>query len=130
MGHAIFSNLVLADNLVAGFEVEEDMNAEADMGSLDGALIIGMTHANNDLYGVYYLGQMHGVIVPRTERYWIKNVCFANFVNVWNFYNGIAAAPIGTCSHCFSDKVDATDAGARTTFFVGIEYDTILHNTA
>jgi hypothetical protein len=47
MGDVIFHDLVLADNLVAGFEVEEDDNEEEDPSrGLDGAFIVGITPGN------------------------------------------------------------------------------------
>ena len=57
----------------------------------------------------------HGVITPRTDRFWVKNVAFFNFAE-----SGFAA--IGSCSHCFSPY--STDSGARTVKFEGLTFDT------
>ena len=70
MGAAVFYDLILADNELAGFEVELDDNAVDNIGYLDTALIIGKTDNNS----VAPYTAPHGVITPRSERYWIKNV--------------------------------------------------------
>ena len=58
----------------------------------------------------------HGIITPRTEHFEVKNIRFYNF----DFNN---AAALGSCSHCFHGA--ATDSGARTITFEGLEfYDT------
>ena len=128
MGAVVFQDLILADNDLAGFEVEVDDNETDNVGYLDGALIIGKTDANS---GPTFSAP-HGVITPRTERYWIKNVFFANF----NFQGTIKdctgdasectnvdAAAVGTSSLSYADRQGATDSGARTTFFEGIMYN-------
>ena len=128
MGACVFKNLILADNDLAGFEVEVDSNESDNVGYLDGALIIGKTDANS----VAPFSAPHGVITPRTERYWIKNVFFANFnfVGVIKDCEGTAeecenipAAAVGTSSLSYSDREGSTDSGARTTFFSGIMYN-------
>ena len=75
LGKVVFRDLVLADNEVAGFEVESDENTAENEGYLDGALIVGRTTANIGFFN----SAPHGVITPRSERYSIKNVFFANF---------------------------------------------------
>jgi hypothetical protein len=58
----------------------------------------------------------HGIITPRTEHFEVKNIRFYNF----DFNK---AAALGSCSHCFHGA--ATDSGARTITFEGLEfYDT------
>ena len=154
LGAVVFRDLILSDNLVAGFEVEEDVNKKnlaisdtgAGKGFLDGAIIIGFNDENpGDAFGgltcvvntnafPLFIGLFYGpdrphiaalgVITPRSERYWIKNVFFAQFD--WAVYNdlgeAVPAAAIGSCSHCYSDREGATDSDARTTFFEGISY--------
>lgn len=134
LGAVVFSDLVLSDNLVAGFEVERDINAEdcaagvdgSGIGYLDGACIIGRNPANlgdDEISSV----APHGIITPRTERYSIKNVFFAHFD--WSIPDPedpaltIPAAAVGSCSHCFSERLDATDSSARTTTFTNITYN-------
>ena len=75
LGAVRFQDLELADNAIAGFEVELDVNEDCDIGYLDGAVIIGRT---NDNIGKSVTAP-HGIITPRSENYWIKNVCFFNF---------------------------------------------------
>ena len=147
LGAVVFRDLILSDNLVAGFEVEEDVNTKnlalsdtgAGKGFLDGAIIIGFNVENagaafgGETCGVFGLSlfppRPHiaslGVITPRSERYWIKNVFFAQFdwaVHDADLDEAVPAAAIGSCSHCYSDREDATDSDARTTFFEGISY--------
>ena len=119
LGAVVFKNLTLETNVLSGFEVERDVNLAAEIGYLDGAVIIGKNTNRN----VPFDEAPHGVITPRTERYWIKNVEFYNF----NFAkgDGTKAAAIGTCSHCYVDVVDSTDSGARTAFFSGIRYNKV-----
>ena len=123
----VFERLYLLDNCVAGFEVEMDGNTEAGVGYLDKAVIVGKTTANGDNFEEC---APHGAIMPRTERYTIKNVQFANF----NFTGQVCedtndpecnqeAAALGSCSKCYSDRKDATDSDARTTFFENIMYN-------
>ena len=64
LGACVFRDLTLADNELAGFEVEEDDNAVDNMGYLDGAIIIGKTAGNDD----DFTAAPHGVITGRTER--------------------------------------------------------------
>jgi hypothetical protein len=137
LGAVVFSDLVLSDNLVAGFEVERDINAEdgetcadgSGIGYLDGACIIGRNPANPGDDEISSVAP-HGIITPRTERYSIKNVFFANFdwsspdpADPHNVTARIPAAAIGSCSHCFSERLDATDSSARTTTFTNITYN-------
>ena len=106
MGAAIFTDLVLADNKWAGFEVEQDGNDVDNVGYLDGALIIGRTTANSATFDA----APHGLITPRTERYWMKNVQFHNFDFTGSVCDGEPAdcikdaAAVGSCSHCYSDR--------------------------
>ena len=123
MGAVVFKGLVLETNVLAGFEVEKDANQAELVGYLDGATIIGY----NPNRHVVFDEAPHGVITPRTERYWIKNVEFYNF----NFTksDGTQAAAIGTCSKCYSEINGYTDSDARTTFFSGIRYNDVEGGT-
>jgi len=106
-----------------------DVNDDCDIGYLDGAVIIGRTNTNIGKFKT----APHGIITPRSENYWIKNVNFFNFdfdgedpveeVEYPNTPSQVAAAAIGDCSHCYSDRKDATEAHARTSFFKGIKYN-------
>ena len=141
LGAVVFSDLVLSDNLVAGFEVERDINAEDGetcvdgsapenrVYGLDGACIIGRDPANPGDDQISSVAP-HGIITPRTEGYSIRNVFFANFdwsiqdpADPLNATARIPAAAIGSCSHCFSERLDATDSSARTTTFTNITYN-------
>jgi hypothetical protein len=77
---------------------------------VDGALVVGRTEANmeNDV------GSPRGIITPRTDRWWVKNVKFFNF----NFNE---AAALGSCSHCFSEP--STDSDSRTVKFANLMMD-------
>jgi hypothetical protein len=84
LGKVVFKDVTLSDNMVAGFEVEEDVNPTnyangndgSNKGYLDGGVIIGRNPDNiGDFAGV----APHGVITPRTERYTIKNIFFGHF---------------------------------------------------
>ena len=142
MGAVVFSQLTLSDNMVAGFEVEEDINPTdyanghdgSDIGRLDGATIVGRNPANAGTADTAAAEALCyaalGVITPRTERYWVKNVFFAHFD--WEMSckdsQGVElykepAAAIGTCSLCYSERSGATDSDARTTFVSGIRYN-------
>ena len=134
LGAVVWSDLTLADNRLVGFEVELDANCEecAGRGYLDGALIIGRTPDNYDpLVDVW---APHGLVTARSERQWIRNVWFASFDFSGAVFGctpvgsaectGQPAAAVGACSLCASDRLDATDSGARTTFFEGIRYET------
>ena len=97
LGAVVFKDLILETNVLAGFEVEKDVNSGELVGYLEGATIIGYNPNRN----VVFDEAPHGVITPRTERYWIKDVTFFNF----NFTKSddTQAAAIGTCSHCYMD---------------------------
>ena len=100
----------MADNVLAGIEIERDVNAGEGIGYVDGALIVGRTTANSASFSA----SPHGLISPRTDRWWVKNVRF------WNFDFGNAAA-LGSCPHCFFPP--STDTDARTVKFEGIWFD-------
>lgn len=110
MGAVVWKNIKAADSGLAGIEVELDVNSVEGMGYVDGALIVGRTTANAQGWS----GSPHGIITPRTDRFWVKNV------NFWNFDMTNAAA-LGSCSHCFSPY--STDTGARTVKFEGLSFD-------
>ena len=80
LGAVVFKDLTLESNVIAGLDVEKDGNSDALMGYLDGAVIIGKNPNRHTPFGDH---SPHGVITPRTERYWVKNVEFYNF----NFIN-------------------------------------------
>ena len=110
MGAVVFQNIKVADNVLAGIEIEKDVNSGEGVGYVDGALVVGRTTANSATFNA----NPHGIITPRTDRWWVKNVRF------YNFDFGTAAA-FGSCSHCFSPP--STDTDARTVKFEGISYD-------
>ena len=122
LGAVVFKEIILESNVIAGFEIEEDGNEEELIGYVDSAVIIGRNTNRSNVLNL--TSAPHGVIAPRTERYWFKNVEFYNF----NFADsdGIwRAAMVGTCSHCYTRQRGSCDSGARTTFFEGIRYNKV-----
>jgi hypothetical protein len=110
MGAVVFRNITVADNRLAGIEIEKDVNSAEMMGYVDGALVVGRTEGNMALD----VGSPRGIITPRTDRWWVKNVKFYNF----NFAD---AAALGSCSHCF--HAAATDSDSRTVKFENLLMD-------
>lgn len=111
VGDVRFHNFKTADNILAGIEFSLAYDYGDNTTMIDGALIIGRSNAGaNNGAG---FGNPHGVITPRTENFVVKNVKF------YNFDFGTAAA-VGSCSHCFHPA--ATDSGARTVSFSGLEF--------
>ena len=83
---------------------------EEGLGFLDGALIVGRTESNM----ATDVGSPRGIITPRTDRWWVRNVKFFNF----NFND---AAALGSCSHCFFEP--STDSDSRTVKFANVVMD-------
>jgi hypothetical protein len=110
LGAVEFHNIKTADNRLAGIEIEIDANLKENTGFVDGALIVGRTLNNME----NSVGNPRGIITPRTDKWWVKNVKFFNF----NFGH---AAALGSCSHCFHPA--ATDSDARTIKFANIFMD-------
>ena len=77
LGAVVFKEIILESNLIAGFEIEEDGNNVELIGYVDSAVIIGRNPNRSNVLNLETAP--HGVITPRTERYWIKNVEFYNF---------------------------------------------------
>jgi hypothetical protein len=111
IGAVQFKNIKVADNRLAGIEIERDINKEEMIGYLDGAIVVGRTEAN---IGTESSGSPRGIITPRTDRWWVMNVNFYNF----NFND---AAALGSCSHCFHPA--ATDSDSRTVKFANVIMD-------
>jgi len=111
VGDVRFHNFKTADNILAGIEFGVTFEYGDDTTQIDGALIIGKSR-NTDLR--IENANPGGVITARRENFVVKNVKFYNFD--WN-----EAAAIKSCSHCMND--DATDSGARTVKFSGLEFD-------
>jgi hypothetical protein len=110
IGAVIFRNITVADNRLAGIEIERDVNSAEMVGYLDGALVVGRTEANMETD----VGSPRGIITPRTDRWWVSNVALYNF-------NFNSAAALGSCSHCFHPA--ATDSDARTVKFANVTMD-------
>jgi hypothetical protein len=101
----------LADNILAGFEVELSDTLIDGYAMLNGALIIGRSD-NADDYTLE--APSHGIIGPRTENFQVHNVKFYNF-------DVAEKAALGSCSHCFS--APSTDSGGRTVTFSNLYFD-------
>ena len=111
VGDVRFVGFKTADNLLAGMEVSLSDEFGDDMAQIDGALVVGKS-SNTD--STLERASPRGIITPRTENFVVKNVNFFNFD--WN-----EAAALGSCSHCFHGA--ATDSGARTVRFSGLQFD-------
>jgi len=112
VGDVRFINFKTADNLKAGIEFSLTAEFGDDMAQINNALIIGKSTGGNTEAKLDY-SSPHGVITPRTEHFEVKNVRFHNF----DFND---AGALGSCSHCFHGA--ATDSGARTVTFEGLEF--------
>lgn len=97
-----FENFKVADNILAGIEVELSDNVDDGHAMTNGSLVIG--HSDN-ADEITMSVMSHGIIGPRTEGYQIHNSRFYNF-------DVAGKGAIGTCSHCFS--IPTTDSGGRT----------------
>jgi hypothetical protein len=110
IGWVKFENFKVADNILAGIEVEISENIIDGYAMIDGAIVIGRSENADDLTNEV---PSHGIITPRTDNYRVNNARFYGF--------DIAdKAAIGSCSHCFS--MPSTDSGARTVTFSNLVF--------
>ena len=106
-----FENFKVADNILAGIEVERSDEIIDGYAMIDGAIVIGRSENAENLTDE---SNSHGIITPRTDNYQVHNVRFYNF-------NIASKAALGSCSHCFS--MPSTDSGARTVTFSKLYFD-------
>jgi len=112
IGDVRWTNMKVSDCLEAGLEVSMiDDDVKDGYAMIDTAVIVGRSDITDDEQDAV---SPHGIITPRTEYYWVKNVKFYN-------YNFNEAGALGTCSHCEHDG--NTDSGARTHFFENLYFD-------
>ena len=97
-----FINFKIADNILAGIEVELSNTLVDGYARVDNALVVGYTENADDFT---MSSDSRGIIGPRTENFLVNNVRFYNF-------DKAGKAALGTCSHCFS--LPSTDSGGRT----------------
>ena len=102
IGYIVFDSFKVADNILAGIEVEITNKINDGYAQVYNSLIIGYSDNAEDLT---MRSPSKGVIGPRTENFSVFNSRFNNFDK-----GGKAA--LGTCSHCFSPQT--TDSGGRT----------------
>ncbi len=107
----IFDNFKLADNILAGFEVELTDTLVDGYAMLRNSLVIGRSDNADEMTNSTF---SHGVMGPRTEGFQVHNVKFYNF-------DIAGKAALGACSHCFS--APSTDSGGRTVTFSGLYFD-------
>jgi len=108
LGDVRFNNFKVVDNLKANMEITSaGAFWEDDRTQINGALNIGASRGNSD-----GTGAAKGIVTPRTEFFVVKNVRFHNFEG--------GSYALGSCSHC--EHGAATDSGARTVTFEGLEF--------
>jgi len=109
-GFVKFHNFTTADNLLAGIEFSSLDGVVDKMTSIIGGAIIGKTGNTEKLLDD---ASPHGIITPKSEYLYIKDVEFFKF----DFND---AAALGTCSHCFHPA--STDSGSRTIDVEGLKF--------
>jgi hypothetical protein len=114
IGEVRFENFKVADNILAGIEVELSDNVADGYAMVHGAIVIGRSDNADFLTNE---APSHGIIGPRTENFQLHNVRFYNF-------DIAGKAAIGTCSHCFA--APSTDSGARTLTTSKLSFDNVL----
>jgi hypothetical protein len=111
IGWVKFENFKVADNILAGIEVEHSDSIIDGFAMIDGAIVVGRSDNADDFTNA---SPSHGIITPRTDSFSVNNVRFYNF-------DISDKAAIGSCSHCFS--VPSSDSGARTVTFSKLYFD-------
>lgn len=109
IGDVRLKNFRVADNILAGIEVEQVVSHNYQA-RVEDALIIGRTNNTDDKLD---MSSPRGLITPRTDNFLVDGIKFYNMN--WNQASGI-----GSCSHCFHDA--ATDSGSRTVYFKNINW--------
>ena len=120
MGAVTFKNIKAANNLRAGIEISNADVSPAGTLLIEDCYIVGVTPENCGDYATYQTNEVKGLITPRKDNLYVKNVYFANF-------NGAMSA-IGTCSHC--EHPASTDAGARTSYFSGLTFENVTQRVS
>ena len=111
-GDVRFNNFKVADNFLAGMEMERSDRSGDGKAQFINSTVVGRTENTEDMLD---LGEPRGVITPRSENFTIDGLRFYN-------YNWNRSAALGTCSHCFHPA--ATDSGARTVTVKNLWFDT------
>jgi hypothetical protein len=99
-------NFKTADNILAGIEVSVTSDIVDGFAKIINATVFGMT---NNTEESLRNASSHGIITPRTENFRIEGAYFSGFD--WTNPDGVQAAPLGTCSHCYFWAT--SDSGAR-----------------
>jgi hypothetical protein len=113
-GAVTFKNFRIADSGIAGVEFSIIEGVEDNMAFLDGGLIVGNTHLNDE-NSILQNSKLIGFWGPRTENMTVTGVTF------FNFDNDKFSAALSTCSHCFHPA--ATDSGGRTYRVANLTFD-------
>jgi hypothetical protein len=108
-GSVWIKNAKVADNKLAGIEMNKVVSVRDGMAGVDGAVVVGRTLGNDESSG-----GSRGIITPQRDGWLVKNARF------YNFDFGSAAA-LGSCSHCF--KAPATDSDGRHVDFENLQFD-------
>ena len=111
IGDVRLLNFKVADNLLAGIEVEHTDRTADGIAQVQDPLVIAKT-GNTELR--LELAEPRGIITPRSENFTLDGAKFYG-------YNWGRSAALGTCSHCFHPN--AIDSGSRTVTVRNLYFD-------
>jgi hypothetical protein len=116
LGAVKFTNVISADNIRSGIEISDGNYAPPGTLLVDGAVIVGQSANAGDPNAYNFNGGSRGLITPKVDFFYAKNVWFYNFPE--------NTTAIETCSHC--EHGAATDSGGRTSFLSDLHFDNVV----